>query len=239
MDRIERHVRKDKAGHWIWTGTTSNGAPIIRLSNPRRLGSARRFAYEQHNGIVLAPAWLAASVCRVLLCVHPAHTSAQRRGFQAHKKWGLTRPTYCQRGHEWSVWNTGKQSNTKGSRLCLACHRWRSRETAIRIRAEKPGYGADIVRRYMARRKAFVDSLKIACLICGETDVACLDFHHRQGTRKEGTIAAIMRNRSMGVLQTELAKCELLCSNCHRKLHSRARQGDALGAAPRLQGAGG
>jgi hypothetical protein len=238
MDRITRHVRKDKAGHWIWTGTTSNGQPIIRLSNPRRLASARRVSYEQHNEVIVPKERHVVSVCRVLLCVHPAHASAQPLGFQAHKKWGMHRPTYCQRGHEWSIWNTGEQSNGSG-RLCLACDRWRKREQIRRHRTENPGWGAAIVRRYVARRKAFVDSLKIACRICGETDVACLDFHHRLGTQKDGTIAALMRNRSMAVLQAELAKCELLCSNCHRKLHSRARQDDTLGAAPRLQGAGG
>lgn len=45
-----------------------------------------------------------------------------------------------------------------------------------------------------------------------------LDFHHLGG--KEYTIAALIkRGCSVDTLKEELAKCQLVCSNCHREIH--------------------
>lgn len=58
------------------------------------------------------------------------------------------------------------------------------------------------------------------CKECGETHPACLDFHHRNREEKKenvGTMAG--KNRSKKALLEEIAKCDLLCANCHRKLH--------------------
>lgn len=57
------------------------------------------------------------------------------------------------------------------------------------------------------------------CLDCGETHPACLEFHHRNPGDKEFTIGSAA-NKSWEVLQPELDKCDLLCSNCHQKRHT-------------------
>lgn len=64
----------------------------------------------------------------------------------------------------------------------------------------------------------------LACMACGEDDVACLDFHHRDPSQKEGGMYEVLK-RGWGkerILQ-EIAKCDVLCANCHRKLHARGR----------------
>lgn len=66
-------------------------------------------------------------------------------------------------------------------------------------------------RDYLARSK---QSCK-----CGESSPVCLDFHHRDS--KDGCITNSIRCKgwSKGRVLTEIAKCDLMCANCHRKLH--------------------
>ena len=62
------------------------------------------------------------------------------------------------------------------------------------------------------------------CERCGETDPDCLQFHHRDHASKEMTLAsgvgsALSRDRILA----EVAKCEVLCANCHLKHHWDAK----------------
>jgi hypothetical protein len=59
------------------------------------------------------------------------------------------------------------------------------------------------------------------CLRCGFSDPRALDFHHRDGTTKEITLAqALHRAWSIKRMALEIAKCDLLCANCHRIVHA-------------------
>lgn len=59
------------------------------------------------------------------------------------------------------------------------------------------------------------------CSHCGIKDDPCIyDFHHLDASKKSYTIARFA-SRSLEVLKSELDKCILLCSNCHRKQHSK------------------
>jgi hypothetical protein len=66
--------------------------------------------------------------------------------------------------------------------------------------------------------KAFIASLKVGWICkCGESDPVCIDFHHREG--KEIAISRAIRAFGPKRLREEIAKCDMICSNCHRKLH--------------------
>lgn len=68
--------------------------------------------------------------------------------------------------------------------------------------------------------KEFIDSCKTKCIACGETDIACLDFHHIDKNEKEVTIPTAIKNKwGEERILKEINKCVVLCSNCHRKLH--------------------
>lgn len=56
------------------------------------------------------------------------------------------------------------------------------------------------------------------CLICGEKDPRCLDYHHRDGSHKLMCISR-MSGYNLEKVQEEIGKCDVLCANCHRKLH--------------------
>jgi len=56
------------------------------------------------------------------------------------------------------------------------------------------------------------------CFICNEKEPICLDFHHLEN--KEYLLSRLLSSRSIRKFEQEIKKCTLLCSNCHRKLHS-------------------
>ncbi len=58
------------------------------------------------------------------------------------------------------------------------------------------------------------------CSKCGYDKCAdALDFHHKDPNQKDFGISS-GDTRSWDSIKVELDKCDLLCSNCHRELHS-------------------
>lgn len=90
---------------------------------------------------------------------------------------------------------------------------------------------------YIERAKVAREKLKLKmqelkkglkCEFCGEDHPACLDFHHRDPNEKEFSIANGMMRKSFEKIKQEIAKCSVLCSNCHRKLHWEERTGSLI-----------
>lgn len=54
------------------------------------------------------------------------------------------------------------------------------------------------------------------CEICGEWRPECLQFHHRNHKEKEFNIGEWIKNGvAIETLKAEVAKCDVLCANCH------------------------
>ena len=73
----------------------------------------------------------------------------------------------------------------------------------------------------------YVDDIKreSGCSRCGERDPACLVFHHRKPSSKRFHVAIGAEGRvGLVALQKEIAKCDVLCANCHLKHHWEERQ---------------
>ena len=61
---------------------------------------------------------------------------------------------------------------------------------------------------------------KLSCRVCGESHPACLHFHHRRKSRKQYDVASMVNSLySYARILAEIAKCDVLCANCHAKLH--------------------
>lgn len=59
------------------------------------------------------------------------------------------------------------------------------------------------------------------CSRCGFSDWRALQFHHRDDEEKVTEIAvAVTRGWSWDHLMEEVAKCDLICANCHQIEHS-------------------
>jgi hypothetical protein len=69
------------------------------------------------------------------------------------------------------------------------------------------------------KRRAFIDELKSApCTDCGVTfPPECMDFDHiPEKGEKVAPVGHLFSSASQERLEAEIAKCELVCSNCHR-----------------------
>lgn len=147
------------------------------------------------------------------------------------------RKTHCKHGHLFDGterWHT----NWKGfkCRVCRECAKGR-----IRRKRENPDFKASEAakmrrwrknnpevyeQRWRAsheeKRRILLDARSGGCLRCPEKHPACLDFHHRDGNTKLGHIGVIRRFGKQKLLD-EIAKCDVLCANCHRKHHHNER----------------
>jgi hypothetical protein len=56
------------------------------------------------------------------------------------------------------------------------------------------------------------------CMDCGNSDYRVLEFHHRPDERKS-YVDMGMRHKSVELIMSEIAKCDLLCANCHLIRH--------------------
>ena len=59
-----------------------------------------------------------------------------------------------------------------------------------------------------------------------------MTFDHLPGSTKRGHVADLIRHGCFGLAQAELAKCEIVCSNCHAvRTYLRREQARADGEA--------
>lgn len=77
----------------------------------------------------------------------------------------------------------------------------------------------EISREMRGRRYKEFLKLKegLSCIICGESDPPCLDFHHLDSSQKEYQISDLVMSKEK--MREELKKCVPVCANCHRKIH--------------------
>lgn len=74
---------------------------------------------------------------------------------------------------------------------------------------------------YKEKCKKYKESLNLKCIICGESENCCLDFHHLDPKNKEFNISkGITLGYKIERLKEEIEKCVCVCSNCHRKIHN-------------------
>lgn len=81
------------------------------------------------------------------------------------------------------------------------------------------------------RNTDYVNQIKKerGCKYCPEKEVCCLQFHHLRD--KDKSISRLIANlASLERIDAEIQKCEVVCANCHFKIHNRVRnmRGDVL-----------
>lgn len=80
-------------------------------------------------------------------------------------------------------------------------------------------------KRYRETKERLIDYFGNKCAVCNRSfDWYAYDFHHKEGSDKEAKISRFIRNswnhiKELPEFWKELAKCDLVCAICHRKLH--------------------
>lgn len=96
-------------------------------------------------------------------------------------------------------YSKGKEART--SSMCKSC------------------FNAYCITRWKNRKILIVEQFGNCCHDCGQSyHPNVYDFHHLDPATKEMTWTK-MRLMSESKMQAELAKCVMLCSNCHRIRH--------------------
>jgi hypothetical protein len=73
-----------------------------------------------------------------------------------------------------------------------------------------------------AREYVYQYLLTHPCESCGKTDPEVLEFHHVHGKDRE--IARMVASAfSVEAIAAEIARCKVLCANCHRKLTAKEK----------------
>ena len=154
-------------------------------------------------------------------------------------RWERKERTHCSAGHLYNEANTGWKLNRKRYRCreCRECGRLRMQrnrenpEVKLRDAAKAKAFRerhADTynlhVQAERRKKKEWLDAFKVSCGRCPETHIACLEFHHRNPAKKDFLLSVGVAKYSLKRLQAEVEKCEVICSNCHRKLHWEERQ---------------
>lgn len=82
-------------------------------------------------------------------------------------------------------------------------------------------------RRHALKAWLTAHKRELFCRTCGQDHPACLVFHHLEPATKElGVADAVRRGWGRDRILAEMAKCTVLCANCHLKLHAEARDAD-------------
>jgi hypothetical protein len=126
--------------------------------------------------------------------------------------------------------------------VCANCHRIR---TAAALEGTVPKYGfrrssvppatPEVARRrdaWRRRRREQMDLLirlrQMPCMSCqGMFPVCAMEFDHRQGTQKSGLVSQMAGRVTIRKLLEEIAKCDIVCTNCHRDRSFRRRSANA------------
>jgi len=105
--------------------------------------------------------------------------------------------------------------------LCANCHRIRHavEDSAIE--------GMGVIAHRRETKKKAVAHMGSACFGCGWTGLAAVfEFHHSDGSTKDFGIGQDGVARRWESIVAELAKCVMLCANCHREVHAGVRELD-------------
>ncbi len=74
------------------------------------------------------------------------------------------------------------------------------------------------------------------CVDCGESDVRVLDFDHLDASAKRSDVAKLVNaGGRWSDIELEIAKCEVRCANCHRRVTSDRGQDWRAGLAAEVR----
>jgi len=103
-----------------------------------------------------------------------------------------------------------------GTELVLTKKQRKARNKATRKarREEKKNNRAYIRIWYFMRKMMY------KCERCGEDDIGCLTFHHKDAKTKIADVSRLVgQGRTKQRILAEIQKCICLCQNCHAKEH--------------------
>jgi hypothetical protein len=130
----------------------------------------------------------------------------------------------CQKAKALSEFAWRRKAKGQFDNYCRRCRAIYKREHYRNNKQRYIDNAAARRRRILDERTRFlVEFLKSnPCVDCGENDLIVLEFDHQSD--KSFDVAYGIRNCNWEAVLAEIAKCEVVCANCHRR-RTAHRQG--------------
>lgn len=127
----------------------------------------------------------------------------------------------CQIDKDLSEFRPNKTRKDGYQSYCIICDKEYQNEWYIKnssVVKNRSKITRDIIRK--RNREYIINYLKNhPCVKCNETDIIVLEFDHLRD--KEFNISKGLDKYSIKKMQKEINKCQILCSNCHRRKTSK------------------
>lgn len=135
----------------------------------------------------------------------------------------MTETKFCTKcGDEKPITEFSFKNKKRGIRQtrCKTCMRAYSKR---HYRANKKAYNEKARRWDKAHKKAVQQYvieylIEHPCVDCGETNPLVLEFDHIHGNKVAAVSELISEKNSLRKVKAEIAKCEVRCGNCHRRV---------------------
>ena len=112
-------------------------------------------------------------------------------------------------------------NKSKGTRQgrCRGCHAKYRREHYVGNRETYIRQEVARIKRYREENRPLIREYLRAhpCVDCGEADIVVLDFDHRDPAAKKFSVMVLSSHKSWIRVVAEIKKCDVRCSNCHRR----------------------
>jgi len=100
------------------------------------------------------------------------------------------------------------------------------KKTSEEIKARRKETRRKYEKSVSEKNKKWLAELKstLKCVLCGfDKHPEALDFHHKNPADKKFEVGRGITRKTLKQVQEEIAKCEVVCANCHRALHAEER----------------
>lgn len=129
------------------------------------------------------------------------------------------------------------KNKAKGIRnsVCKICHKEYTKTHYLQNKSAYIDRAKGNNPEYVARnRKLMFEYLESKeCVDCGEKDLVTLDFDHTDPATKKANVSRMVSSgSSWEAILKEINKCDVVCSNCHRRRTARRNGWYKLNMAP-------
>lgn len=133
-------------------------------------------------------------------------------------KWIMKYCKWCKKDKESTEFNRNNKHKDGLQNICRVC----TKEHAKIQYQNNKEYRKLKTKQRRADTLAWIREFKkdLVCEKCSEDHPAVLDFHHKDQSKKDFSISyACKMGYSRERILEEIKKCNVWCSNCHRKHH--------------------
>jgi hypothetical protein len=105
----------------------------------------------------------------------------------------------------------------KKATICKACQRAYAKQHHLNNKQYYVEKAKVAKEKSLAINREYIKNYleKHYCVDCGEDDYVVLEFDHQRD--KLGNISQMVFGTSLAKLKKEVAKCEVVCANCHKR----------------------